>query len=121
MYASRRRHRFAVLTFLATLLAALFTGGVTSPASAQSAPPYGHWATVQKIEELLVFSDGTCAFLDKGKVQVSGRCFWNASYGGGILTITYPMPLEPGKTYFNVVWVNATTIRVWGDVFHKIG
>jgi hypothetical protein len=29
------------------------------------------------------------------------------------------MPLRPGLVRYNIVWVNRTTITVWGDVFHR--
>jgi len=52
-------------------------------------------------------------------VRVSGRCTWNPTSRGGILDIIYPMPLQPGHVRYSVVWVNRTTITVFGDVFHK--
>jgi hypothetical protein len=29
------------------------------------------------------------------------------------------MPLEPGKIYFNVVWVNQATITVFGEYLYR--
>ncbi len=103
------------LAFLAIVLAL-----TALPASAQAPPPFGHWATAQHVEELVVLQSGTCGFFFKRQVRVSGRCSWNPSSRGGILTITYPMPLEPGHVRYNIVWVNRTTITVWGDVFHLV-
>jgi len=88
--------------------------------SAQAAAPVGHWATKGNVEQLWVFRNGTCSFAYKGRTTVAGRCTWDGTSRGGILTIIYPMPLEPGKVRENIVWVNSTTITVWGDVFHKV-
>ena len=104
------------------MAAALGAVALPLPTAAQAAPPpLGHWATAGYVEELWVFSNGTCSFLYRRQPRVQGRCFWQGSSRGGILTITYPMPLEPGKVRYNVVWVNRTTITVWGDVMHKVG
>jgi hypothetical protein len=90
-----------------------------SPSQAQAAPaPIGHWSTTPPGEDLYVYQNGMCSFLANGRVQVQGRCSWNPSSRGGILTITYPMPLEPGKVRYNIVWINRQTISVWGDVMH---
>jgi len=102
----------------AVMLASSFAF-VPSPAPAQAAsPPIGHWATSPPSEELYVNPSG-CAFYYQGRPRVQGRCSWNPSSRGGILTITYPMPLEPGKVRYNIVWINRTTISVFGDIFHK--
>jgi hypothetical protein len=102
-------------------LSALLAMCAMSPAFALAPPPIGHWATSPATEELYVYQNGTCGFFFKGKLQVSGSCSWDASSAGGILTISYPMPLRPGLVRYNIVWVNRTTIRVWGDVFHRKG
>jgi len=108
--------------FQCASLAVLLMAATASNSLAQGAPPpFGHWVTSPATEELWVFQNATCSFVFKGKTTVSGRCTWDASSRGGILTIIYPMPLEPGKVRYNVVWVNRTTITVWGDVFHKKG
>lgn len=108
--------------FVLAALAALLTALPAAPSLAQAAPPpFGHWVTSPPTEELWVFQNATCSFVFKGKTTVSGSCTWQASSRGGILTIIYPMPLQPGKVRYNVVWVNRTTITVWGDVFHKKG
>jgi hypothetical protein len=100
----------------------LFLGLLLLPLviSAQGAAPmpYGHWATSPPSEELYVNPNGSCAFLFQGEVRFQGTCTWNPSSRGGILTLSYPMPLEPGKIYYNVIWVNSRTITVFGDVFH---
>jgi hypothetical protein len=110
--------RFIVLAVCAALLTAL----PAAPSFAQTAPPpIGHWSTTPPTEELWVLANGTCSFVFKGKTTVAGSCTWQGTSRGGILTITYPMPLEPGKVRYNIVWVNRTTITVWGDVMHKRG
>jgi hypothetical protein len=97
---------------------------VPSPARAQAAPPIGHWATIPPTEELYVTANGLCAFYARSapraprRLTVQGSCYWQPSSRGGILTITYPMPLEPGKVRYNIVWINSQTISVWGDIFH---
>lgn len=108
--------RAAALAF-GTLTAALST----APAFAQAPPPIGHWATQGSVEELYVFSNGSCGFYFKKQLRVSGRCSWNSSSRGGILTITYPMPLQPGHVRYNCVYLTRTTMSVFGDVFHKVG
>jgi len=90
------------------------------PSEAQAAPaPIGHWSTSPAGEDLYVYQNGMCSFLANGRVTVQGRCSWNPSSRGGILTITYPMPLEPGKVRYNIVWINRQTISVWGDIMHR--
>jgi len=102
--------------------AATACAAVLMPAAApaQAPPPFGHWATQGRIEELFVYQNATCGFFFRGHVRVSGRCTWMSTGRGGILDITYPMPLQPGHVRYNVVWVNRTTITVWGDVFHLV-
>lgn len=107
------------------MLAAVFAfvlAVVPNVALAQGAPPpVGHWATSPPSEELIVYANGTCGFFYNRRPRVSGRCTWNATSHGGILDITYPMPLAPGHVRFSIVWVNRTTITVTGDVMHKVG
>jgi hypothetical protein len=85
-----------------------------------AAPPWGRWATADRVEELDVFSNG-CRFLVRGRTQFVGRCGWFPSSRGGILSITYPMPLRPGVVRYSIVWINKTTITVFGDVMHSLG
>jgi hypothetical protein len=104
---------------LATILGIIVTIFAASPARAQAPPPFGHWATSPAVEELVVNTNATCGFFFKGKLQVSGSCSWNPSSRGGILTISYPMPLRPGLVRYNIVYVNRNKITVWGDVFYR--
>jgi hypothetical protein len=101
---------------LSYVLAVLLAVGV-APASAQAPPPVGQWRSHTSTAQLLVYQNGACAYF--GTRPVQGNCTWNPSSRGGILTLFYPMPLEPGKIYFNIVWVNPTTISVFGELFYR--
>jgi len=101
---------------LAVLLAA---GAADRAALAQSSPaPIGFWSTGSGNETLYVGADGTCKFEGPGTL-VLGKCGWKASSGGGILTIMNTNQFKPAPIYENIVWVNCTTISVWGDVFYR--
>lgn len=97
-------------------LAAALLGSVT-PAAAQAPPPIGTWRSHTSTAQLLVYQNGACAFY--GYQPVQGRCTWNPSSRGGILTLYYPMPREPGKIYFSIVWVNQAIITVAGEYFYR--
>jgi hypothetical protein len=113
--------RVAARVFLrAACLALLVAVLLPVAARAQAAPPMGRWATKDRVEELDVFSNG-CRFLVRGRTQFVGRCGWSPSSRGGILTIVYPMPLRPGKVRYSIVWINKSTITVFGDVMHSLG
>ncbi|CAN5218483.1 hypothetical protein BH10PSE7_BH10PSE7_04610 [soil metagenome] len=101
---------FAALLALAGVLAS------ASPAFSAAAPPFGHWRSRTSTAELYLYRNGACAFIGYNPVQ--GTCRWNPSSNGGILTLYYPMPLEPGKIYFNIVWINRTTITIFGERFY---
>ena len=102
---------------------ALLLGGMSSGvARAQNAPaPIGYWNNVNKTNSLVIEQNGTCGFLVNGKAKWSGTCTWQASARGGILTLTYPMPLKPGQIRWSVVYTNQTTISVDGEAFYKTG
>ena len=91
-----------------------------TPAFAEAPPPLGYWATQDGSEELLVSASG-CRFHAVQGTDVVGTCSWNATSGGGILTITYPGYTGPQHVYFNIVYVNQTTISVFGDIFYRRG
>ncbi|HVN93256.1 MAG TPA: hypothetical protein VMT38_06155 [Terracidiphilus sp.] len=110
------------LSFSALSLAAacmlLGVFGVQTATAQASPPPIGTWAN--KTEGLVVMQSGTCGFLVNGRPKWSGTCHWETpSARGGILDLTYPMPLQPGHIRWSVIWVNATTITLDGDVFYK--
>ena len=99
------------------VLAALW---LAPAAHAQDAPPpVGSWSTNPASEQLVVNANATCAFFFMGRPTVSGSCSWTPMSAGGILDISYPMPLEPGHTRFNIVWLNQDSIQVSGDVFYR--
>lgn len=102
--------------FARAVIAAAFAALLGAPAAAQAPPPIGHWRSGTSASQLIVYPNGACAFL--GGRPVQGSCSWNPSSRGGILTLVYPMPLEPGKIYFNVVWVNQRAITVFGEPFY---
>ena len=103
---------------IAALAAAMVM--TAAAAHAQSAPPIGFWVTADGGERLLITQSGQCSLANAyGQIITSGPCSWNSSYGGGILTVMSQQTYRPAPVYFNVVWVNATTIRVEGDVFYK--
>ena len=110
------------LTTLCLAFACMLLGVASiQTARAQAAPPpIGTWAN--KTEGLVVQQSGTCGFLVNGKVRYSGTCYWETpSARGGILDLTYPMPLQPGHIRWSVIYVNQTTITLDGDVFTKTG
>jgi hypothetical protein len=112
----------AAKSVICSVFLALLVVSTSSIAQAQAPPPIGRWAQSPRdgTESLVVYQNGQCAFFVRGRVQVGGTCSWQSSSRGGILTITYPMPLEPGHVRYNIVWINRTTITVFGDVMHKL-
>ena len=89
-----------------------------APALAAAPPPVGYWTTRDNSEELYVSASG-CRFAAVQGTQVAGDCGWNATSTGGILTITYPGYTGPQHVYFNITYVNQTTISVFGDIFYR--
>jgi hypothetical protein len=101
-------------------LAGLSLAAAATAAHAQSPPPFGFWTTADGSEQLLITQSAQCSLADRnGRPTTSGSCSWNASYAGGILTIMSSQLYKPAPIYFNVIWVNQTTIRVNGDVFYR--
>lgn len=88
-------------------------------AFAQSAVPIGYWTTDGDIERLLVEQNRNCSFMMVGGVQVAGECVWTSSSNGGILALYYQTANGLAPIYWNVLWVDARTITVNGDVFHR--
>ena len=113
--------RSVCLKALSAAFALLLAGGMCSPAAkAQNAPaPIGYWNNQGNTNSLVVQQNGACGFLVNGKAKWSGTCTWQASARGGILTLTYPMPLKPGQIRWSVVYINQTTITVDGEQFVK--
>ena len=100
------------------VFAVLIACAISSAAHAQSAPPFGYWTSADNGESLLVSESGYCEF-KAGATQVVGACSWNGGNGGGILTIMNTNQFQPAAIPENIVWVNQTTITVWGDVFYR--
>jgi hypothetical protein len=91
----------------------------TGIAHAEAAAPVGFWATQDGSEQLLVSQSGCSLANGAGVPTTSGPCNWNPSSRGGILTIMSSQTRKPAPVYFNVVWVNQSTISVQGDVFYR--
>ena len=104
------------LTIGVVLFSALGAGGQSG------APvPWGNWATNPASEKLYV-SASWCRFTGTNgttSTLIEGQCSWNPSSAGGILTIMNVHFYKPAPVYYNVVWVNSKTIKVFGDVFYK--
>lgn len=109
-----------VRTFLASMACVVAVVFGTA-AGAQSAPaPVGYWVTADGSEMLLVSETG-CKFAASNGFTVLGKCGWNPTSRGGILTIMNVYNYNPAPIRYNIVWVNQKTITVWGDVFYKRG
>lgn len=107
--------KFAAVVGLGAGLMAVSTG----IAHAEAPPPVGFWANSTGSEQLLVSQSGCSLANAAGVPTTSGPCSWNASSRGGILTIVSSQTHRPAPVYFNVVWVNQSTITVEGDVFYR--
>lgn len=106
--------------FAATGLAAGLLAVSTGIAHAGgAAAPVGFWITGNGSEQLLVSQSGCSLANAAGVPTTSGPCSWNASSNGGILTIISSQTRRPAPVYFNVLWVNQSTITVEGDVFYR--
>lgn len=85
--------------------------------------PEGLWVTKPPSEELYITASNCVftAYNASGVMvqQIEGKCTWDASSAGGILTINNIHSYKSAPIRYSVVLVNATTITVFGDVFHK--
>jgi hypothetical protein len=116
-FSSSRTMSTLCLAFACTMLGVM---SIQSARAQAAPPPIGTWAN--KTEGLVVQQSGTCGFLVNGKVAYSGTCHWEVPTArGGILDLTYPMPLAPGHIRWSVVYINQTTITLDGDTFSKTG
>jgi hypothetical protein len=105
--------------FAAAVLGAGLLAASAGVAQAESPPPFGFWTTPDGGEQLLVTQGGQCSLADGyGQITTSGSCSWNATSGGGILTIMSDQQFQRAPVYFNVIWVNNTAITVNGDPFY---
>jgi hypothetical protein len=83
---------------------------VSPLAHAQSPAPIGVWQGLNSGDYLVIQANGSCSA--RGTVNVAGTCTWQSSSAGGILTMTYPWTIAPGHIYWNIIWVNKTTLMV---------
>ena len=111
----RNAKKYVAAAGLAAGLLAVSTG----IAHADAAAPVGFWATQDGSEQLLVSASGCSLANGAGVPTTSGPCSWNPSSRGGILTIMSSQTRTPSPVYFNVIWVNQSTISVQGDVFFR--
>ncbi len=108
------------IMWLGAALAGLTLAASATAAPAPAPPPFGFWTTADGSEQLLITQSAQCSLADRnGRPTTSGSCSWNASYAGGILTIMSSQLYKPAPIYFNVIWVNQTTITVNGDTFYR--
>ena len=103
----------------AALASALVLLVSTGLGFAQAPAPIGYWTTADNGERLLVQQNGQCSFQSVQGTFVGGSCTWKSTSRGGILTIYYSTVRGPAPVYYNVVWINQTTISVWGDIFYR--
>jgi|GEM_PF-3552829 len=109
---------FAALALLVVLITA------AQPAQAQEAPPpFGVWWGENSGDYIVLNADGSCSFTAvSGTVNVAGWCEWLPSSVGGILTLYYPMPLEPGRVSWSIIWIDQNLMMVNGvERFHLVG
>jgi hypothetical protein len=109
---------FAALACLVVLITA------AQPAQAQEAPPpIGVWWGENSGDYIVLNADGSCSFTAvSGTVYVAGSCDWLPSSAGGILTLYYPMPLEPGRVSWSIIWIDQNLMMVNGvERFHLVG
>jgi hypothetical protein len=107
----RRReggHAESCETHVGSLVA--LTVSAESPAAAQSAPPFGYWIGEASGDGIYLAQDGSCTV--SGSVNVAGTCQWQASYTGGILTMTYPWVIAPGHLFWNIRYLSGNQMLV---------
>ena len=111
----------AVLVCAATVL------GLAGRTYAQAPAPYGVWAIGNDSSNYATFiiTPNGCQFKgtspNTGPVLIAGACSWDSTSRGGILTIMNVYNYQPAPIRYNIVWINQTTITVYGDVYHKTG
>ena len=89
-------------------------------ARAQASAPFGIWNSTAGPNTLYV-TQQLCYFESRnpGKYyRIQGKCSWNPSSDGGILTI-YNDAQRGAPIYENIVYVNGTTISIWGEIFRR--
>jgi len=93
------------------LLALALLLAPSSVVEAQGSPaPIGLWQGQNSGDYMMIQANGACSA--SGTVNVSGSCSWNATSTGGVLTMTYPMPVAPGHIYWSIRWISRDVILV---------
>jgi hypothetical protein len=104
---------------------ALVTLAAVTPASAnEAAPPIGAWEGTfpdgSGTLTLVVRPNGDCMYH-----QTVGRCTWQPSAVGGILTITYYNAGMEAHGYYSIVYRSATELVISDPYFklamHRVG
>src|ERR1700730_17328459 len=100
------RHRyFSKLIILVSILIAM-ASFARSEAQAQASPPFGTWGSTAGPATLYV-SPQVCYFESRVRnYRIQGACSWNPSSNGAPI-------------YENIVYINATTISVYGEIFRR--
>jgi len=109
----------AAMRWITAGLLACAVGLWTGQAIAQAPAPIGYWTAADNGERLLIDQDTSCSFVAVGGTQVAGNCVWNSTSRGGVLTLYYQTVMGLAPIYWNVLWVNTTTITVNGDTFFR--
>jgi hypothetical protein len=110
------KHALRTVAALTLLAIPNFSSG----AHAQSPMPYGLWQGQNSGDYMLIRRDGNCSA--SGTVNVAGRCEWLPTSAGGVLNMYYPMPLQPGRIGWSVIWVNRNLLRINGvELFVRKG
>ena len=112
------RHRyFSKFIILLSILIAMALLA-SNEARAQASPPFGTWGSTAGPATFFV-SPQNCFFESRlYNFRILGTCSWNPSSNGGILTI-FNVYQTNAPFYYNVVYVNATTISIEGEIFER--
>ena len=106
------------LALPAVLVATTLLAGTS--AQAQSPMPFGLWQGQNSGDYILIRNDRTCSA--SGMVNVAGSCEWLPTSAGGVLNMYYPMPLQPGRIGWSIIWINRNTLRINGvELFVRRG
>ncbi len=113
---AQRRLKAAVLTILFGAISFLIQ---STAVLAQAPPPWGTWKSTAGEAYLIVTPPNTCALISVPRnYQIRGSCDWNASYGGGILTI-YNVYQQNAPFPQNIVYVGNGRISIFGEIFFR--
>lgn len=80
-------------------------------ATAQGSPaPIGLWQGMNSGDYIMVQANGACSA--SGTVNVAGRCSWNATSTGGVLTMTYQWTIGPARIHWSVRWLGRDLLLI---------